>query len=48
MMQHKVKKFKFDNVESFESALDNFSSGDKVAFHINRNGLRLIRSITIN
>ena len=48
MMQHKGKKFKFDNVESFESALDNFSSGDKVAFHINRNGSRLIRSITIN
>ena len=48
MMQHKGKKYKFDNVESFESALDNFSSGDKVAFHINRNGSRLIRSITIN
>ena len=48
MMQHKGKKFKFEDIESFELALENFSSGDKVAFHINRNGSRLIRSITIN
>ena len=48
MMQHKGKKFKFVDIESFELALENFSSGDKVAFHINRNGSRLIRSITIN
>jgi len=48
MMQHKGKKFTFDSVESFESSLEEFSSGDKVAFHINRNGSRLIRSITIN
>ena len=48
MMQHKGKKFKFEDIESFELALENFTSGDKVAFHINRNGSRLIRSITIN
>ena len=48
MMQHKGKKFKFEDIESFELALEKFSSGDKVAFHINRNGSRLIRSITIN
>ena len=47
-MQHKGKKFKFEDIESFELALENFTSGDKVAFHINRNGSRLIRSITIN
>ena len=48
MIQYKGKKFEIDNVESFEEALENFSSGNKVAFHIIRNGSRLIRSITIN
>ena len=48
MIQYKGKKFEIDNVESFEEALENFSSGNKVAFHIIRNGGRLIRSITIN
>ena len=48
MIQYKGKKFEINNVESFEEALENFSSGNKVAFHIIRNGGRLIRSITIN
>ena len=48
MIQYKGKKFEIDDVESFEEALENFSSGNKVAFHIIRNGGRLIRSITIN
>ena len=48
MIQYKGKKLEIDNVESFEEALENFSSGNKVAFHIIRNGGRLIRSITIN
>jgi|TARA_B100001093_G_scaffold294594_1_gene280992 serine protease Do len=48
MIQYKGKKFEIENVESFEEALENFSSGNKVAFHIIRNGGRLIRSITIN
>ena len=48
MIQYKGKKFEIENVESFEEALENFSSGNRVAFHIIRNGGRLIRSITIN
>ena len=48
MIQYKGKKFEIDDVESFEEALENFSSGNKVAFHVIRNGGRLITSITIN
>ena len=31
-----------------EESIENFSSGDKIALHLNRNGSRIIRSITIN
>jgi serine protease Do len=47
-IQYKGKKFEVIDIESFDDALDNFSSGNKVAFHIIRNGSRLITSITIN
>ena len=47
-IQYKGKKFEVIDIESFDDALENFSSGNKVAFHIIRNGSRLIRSITIN
>ena len=32
----------------FNDALDNFSSGNKIAIHLIRSGNRLIRSITLN
>jgi len=47
-IQHKGKKYKVIDIDSFDNALGEFSSGNKVAFHIIRNGSRLIRSITIN
>jgi serine protease Do len=40
MIQHKGKKFKVYDVDTFDEAVDNF--------HIIRNGTRLIRSITLN
>jgi serine protease Do len=48
MIQYKGKKYDIFDSESFEEALDNFNSGNKLALHLNRNGNRIIRSITIN
>ena len=48
MIQHKGKKFKVYDVDAFDEAVDNFSTGEKIAIHIIRNGTRLIRSITLN
>ena len=48
MIQHKGKKFKVYDVYTFDEAVDNFSTGEKIAIHIIRNGTRLIRSITLN
>jgi len=48
MIQYKGKKYEIFDTNSYEEALDNFTSGNKIALHLNRNGNRLIRSITIN
>ena len=48
MIQHKGKKFKVYDVDTFDEAVDNFSTGEKIAIHIIRNGTRLIRSITLD
>jgi serine protease Do len=48
MIQHKGKKFKVYDVDTFDEAVDSFSTGEKIAIHIIRNGTRLIRSITLN
>ena len=48
MIQYKGKKYDIINVESYEEALDYFTSSNKIALHLNRNGSRIIRSITIN
>jgi hypothetical protein len=48
MIQYKGKKYDIIDVDSYEEALDNFTSGNKIALHLNRNGNRIIRSITIN
>lgn len=48
MMQYKGKKYEILDIESFDTALDKFSSGNKVAFHVFRNGGRLITTIAIN
>ena len=48
MIQHKGKKFKVYDVDTFDEAVDNFATGEKIAIHIIRNGTRLIRSITLN
>jgi serine protease Do len=48
MIQFKGKKYKVFNVKSFNDALENFSTGDKVAVHLIRSGNRFIRSITLN
>jgi serine protease Do len=48
MIQYKGKKYDVNDVDSFNEALDNFSTGNKIAMHLIRNGNRLIRSITIN
>ena len=48
MIQYKGKKYDIFDTDSYEEALDNFISGNKIALHLNRNGNRLIRSITIN
>ena len=48
MIQYKGKKYVIYDVESYEEALDSFSSGNKIALHLNRNGSRIIRSITLN
>ena len=48
MIQYKGKKYEVFDVESYNEVLENFSSGDKIAIHLNRNGSTVIRSITIN
>ena len=48
MIQYKGKKYEVVDVNSFNEALDNFSSGNKIAIHLIRSGNRLIRSITLN
>ena len=48
MIQHKGKKFDIFDTDTYEEAIDNFISGNKIALHLNRNGNRIIRSITIN
>ena len=48
MIQYKGKKYDVNDVDSFNEALDNFSTGNKIAIHLIRNGNRLIRSITLN
>ena len=48
MIQYKGKKYDVNDVDSFNEALDNFSTGNKIAIHLIRNGSRLIRSITLN
>ena len=48
MIQHKGKKFDIFDTETYEEAIDDFISGNKIALHLNRNGNRIIRSITIN
>ncbi len=48
IIQHKGQKFSIYDVASFNEALKNFSSGDKIAMHLLRNGQRLIRSVTLN
>ena len=48
MIQHRGKKFEVFDSDSFDDAVNNFSSGDKIAIHIIRNGARLIQSITLN
>ena len=48
MIQHQGNKFKVYDVDTFDEAVDNFSTGEKIAIHIIRNGTRLIRSITLN
>ena len=48
MIQFKGKKYEVFDVKSFNDALENFSTGDKVAVHLIRSGNRFIRSITLN
>ena len=47
MIQYKGKKYEVSDVESFTEALENFSSGNKIAIHLIRGGNRLITSITL-
>ena len=48
MIQHKGKKYDIFDTDTYEEAIDDFISGNKIALHLNRNGNRIIRSITIN
>ena len=48
MIQYKGKKYEVFDVDSYDEVLENFSSGNKIAIHLNRNGSTVIRSITIN
>ena len=48
MIQHKGQKYMIYDVDSFNQALSNFSSSNKIAIHLIRNGTRLIRSVTLN
>ena len=47
MIQYKGKKYEVSDVESFTEALENFSSGNKIAIHLIRGGNRIITSITL-
>ena len=48
MIQYKGQKYMIYDVDSFNQALSNFSSSNKIAIHLIRNGSRLITSITLN
>ena len=48
MIQYRGQKYMVYDVDSFNQALSNFSSNNKIAIHLIRNGTRLIRSVTIN
>ena len=48
MIQYKGQKYMVYDVDSFNQALDNFASNNKIAIHLIRNGTRLIRSVTLN
>ncbi len=48
MIQYKGQKYMVYDVDSFNQALSNFSSNNKIAIHLIRNGNRLIRSVTLN
>ena len=48
IIQYKGKKYDIFDTDSYEEALNNFTSGNKIALHLTRNGSRIIRSITIN
>ena len=48
MIQYIGQKYMVYDVDSFNQALSNFSSNNKIAIHLIRNGTRLIRSVTLN
>ena len=48
MIQYRGQKYMIYDVDSFNQALSNFSSSNKIAIHLIRNGTRLIRSVTLN
>ena len=48
MIQYKGQKYMVYDVDSFNQALSNFSTNNKIAIHFIRNGTRLIRSVTLN
>jgi len=48
MIQYKGQKYMVYDLDSFNQALSNFSTNDKIAIHLIRNGTRLIRSVTLN
>mgnify|MGYP001289479181 FL=1 len=48
MIQYKGKKYEVSDIESFAKALENFSSGNKIAIHLIRGGNRLITSVTLS
>ena len=48
MIQYKGQKYMVYDVDTFNQALSNFSTNDKIAIHLIRNGTRLIRSVTLN
>ena len=48
MIQYKGQKYMVYDVDTFNQALSNFSSNNKIAIHLIRNGTRLIRSVTLN
>ncbi len=48
MIQYQGQKYMIYDVDSFNQALSNFSSNNKIAIHLIRNGTRLIRPIRLN